>query len=253
MEGEIWAALAALTAMEIVLGIDNIVFISLLAGKLPIQEQAKARLWGLGLAMFSRIALLFSLVWVMSLTQPLFAIWQRGISGRDLILLAGGVFLVVKSTKEIHEKMEEVQHLAVNPSIRLSKEKPGFLNVLAQIIILDIVFSLDSVITAVGMANQFWVMAAAIVIAVLVMMVFSNMISKFINENPPVKVLALAFLLLVGVVLMAEGLGQEIPKGYVYAAMAFSMFVEFLNIKMSARKPSPLMQEIKREAQGKRL
>lgn len=248
INGEILAALFTLTALEIVLGIDNIVFISILSGKLPARQQAQARVLGLGLAMVSRIALLFSLVWVMSLTKPLFAVMAHDFSGRDLILLGGGLFLVAKSTKEIHERVQEVEIDATGAGSGKGRKQPNFMSVLVQIMILDIIFSLDSVITAVGMANQTWVMVTAIVIAVLVMMAFSNLISRFIHEHPPVKVLALAFLLMVGVLLMAEGFGQHIPKGYIYAAMAFSIFVEFLNMRMATRKPPAVLEDVPEEA-----
>lgn len=234
---ELLAALITLTALEIVLGIDNIIFISILAGKLPVQQQASARLAGLGLAMGTRIMLLFSLVWVMNLTKPLFGVLGHPVAGRDLILIGGGLFLIAKSTHEIHEKVQDVaEH---QPSMKAMK-KPSYVGALVQIALLDIVFSLDSVITAVGMANEIWIMVTAIVIAVGVMMVFSGWVSDFIEQNPTIKMLALAFLLLIGVVLMAEGFHQHISKGYIYSAMAFSAFVELLNMKTRKRVDAPV-------------
>lgn len=231
-------ALVTLTALEVVLGIDNIIFISILTGKLPAQEQGRARTIGLALAMLSRIALLFSLNWVMSLTAPLFVILNRAISGRDLILLVGGLFLIGKSTHEIHEKLEgESGHSAT--AIRAS-----FASILIQIMLLDIVFSLDSVITAVGMANRIGIMITAVVIAVGFMMLFSGAISTFVHNHPTIKMLALSFLLLIGVMLVAEGFHQHIPKGYVYFAMAFSVFVEMLNMKVG-RHNAPVPVELR--------
>jgi len=229
-DGEIWAALLSLTAMEIVLGIDNIIFISILSSRLPEHQQAKARVLGLAFAMLTRIALLCSLAWVMSLTQPLFALKGHEFSGRDVLLLAGGAFLVAKATKEIHSRIEHDEE-AVSTGVY-----PSFIGVLIQIAILDMVFSLDSVITAVGMVDQIWVMVVSVIIAVLIMMLFSEAVSKFIHRFPTVKMLALSFLLLIGVVLAAEGLGQHINKTYIYAAMAFSIFVETLNLAATARK-----------------
>lgn len=235
---EAWAALVTLTALEIVLGIDNIIFISILSSKLPVHQQASARLIGLGLAMGTRILLLFSLVWVMGLTKPLFPLFGQDISGRDLILLGGGLFLIAKSTHEIHEKVQDVSEH--HSSVRVGKV-PSYMSALVQIALLDIVFSLDSVITAVGMVDEIPIMVTAIVIAVATMMVFSGWVSDFIDRNPTIKMLALSFLLLIGVVLMAEGFGQHIPKGYIYSAMAFSAFVEFLNMKV--RKPTNVALE----------
>jgi predicted tellurium resistance membrane protein TerC len=228
---ESWAALLTLTALEIVLGIDNIVFISILAGKLPQDQQARARTIGLALAMGMRILLLLSIAWVMGLTRPLFAVLGQEISGRDLILMLGGLFLLWKSTREIHERLEGP---AGHGAIR--KAPVTFLGVLVQIALLDIVFSLDSVITAIGMANQIPVMVAAIVIAVLFMMFSAGAVSAFVERHPTVKMLALSFLLLIGVALVAEGFDHHIPKGYIYFAMAFSVFVEMLNLRI--RKPS---------------
>lgn len=235
MGPEDFIALATLTLLEIVLGIDNIIFISILTGRLPAESQPRARMLGLAMAMLSRIGLLFSLTWVMGLTRPLFEVFQREISGRDLILFLGGLFLLAKSTHEIHEKLEgeEAQHQA-------SKRKAGFGSIILQIMILDVVFSLDSVITAVGMSDQIWIMITAVMIAVGFMMVFSGAISDFVHRHPTVKMLALSFLLLIGVSLVAEGFHHHIPKGYIYFAMAFSVFVEMLNLKSHAPKASPV-------------
>ncbi|UFS70997.1 TerC family protein [Geomonas sp. RF6] len=226
-----WLALITLTALEVVLGIDNIIFISIQAGKLPAHQREKARLLGLGLAMFIRIALLFSLAWLMGLTDPLFTVLQAEISGRDLILISGGLFLIWKSTMEIHEKLEGGgDHMT-------ARAAASFGSVIVQILLLDIVFSLDSIITALGMANQLAVMVAAVVIAVGFMMGFSGMISAFVERHPTVKMLALSFLLLIGVALIGDGLDMHIPKGYIYFAMAFSVLVEMLNLR--ARKTNP--------------
>jgi predicted tellurium resistance membrane protein TerC len=229
-----WIALATLVALEIVLGIDNIVFISILAGKLPDAQQGRARRLGLGAAMVTRILLLFSISWVIGLTQPFFSILGFDISGRDLILLIGGLFLLAKSTREIHERLEgEEDHREV-------KAIPSFSGVITQIALLDIVFSLDSVITAVGMANQLWVMITAVVVAVVIMMFASGGISTFVNRHPTVKMLALSFLLLIGFSLVVESLHIHIPKGYIYFAMGFSVFVEFLNLRARSRKSKPV-------------
>jgi predicted tellurium resistance membrane protein TerC len=230
---EIWVALVTLTALEVVLGIDNIVFISILAGKLPPEEQGKARTVGLALAMITRILLLVSISWVIGLTRPLFTLFEEEVSGRDLILLGGGLFLLGKATFEIHEKLEG--HSG-NVSVRVA---PRFYSVIGQIIALDIVFSLDSVITAVGTADEVGVMIAAVMIAVGVMLVAAAPISSFVEKHPTVKMLALSFLLLIGMSLVAEGLDQHIPKGYIYFAMAFSVFVEMLNLRLRARQPTP--------------
>lgn len=239
---EAWISLLTLTVLEIVLGIDNIVFISILAGKLPAHKQKKARTVGLGLAMITRVMLLFSLSWVMRLTTPLFNIgdmigvtnteWleKMAISGRDLILLIGGLFLIYKSTHEIHNKLEGDEEDEVKGKAQ------SFAGIIVQILILDIVFSLDSVITAVGMADHIEIMVAAVVIAVGIMMISASAISDFVNNHPTVKMLALSFLLLIGVSLLAEGLDQHIPKGYIYFAMAFSVLVEMLNLKMKSGK-----------------
>jgi predicted tellurium resistance membrane protein TerC len=223
----VWLALATLTALEIVLGIDNIIFISILVGRLPAALQARARTIGLSLAMIMRVALLFSLTWIMRLTEPLFTVIGQEISGRDLILILGGLFLIAKSTHEIHAKLEgEVEKKGAG---RIMASYGG---VLIQIMLLDIVFSLDSVITAIGMANELWVMVAAVVIAVGIMMLAAGPVSEFVHHRPTVKMLALAFLLLIGVTLMAEGFDQHISKGYIYFAMAFSVFVEMLNLRL---------------------
>ena len=230
---ETWIALITLTVLEVVLGIDNIVFISILAGKLPGEDQRRARTVGLALAMVMRILLLLSLTWIMRLTRPLFSIGAHPFSGRDLILLAGGLFLLWKSTREIHDKLEG------EAGSQNVKGRVTFNGVIVQIALLDMVFSLDSVITAVGMARQLGVMIAAIVIAVGVMLLAAESISNFVHRHPTVKMLALSFLLLIGVTLMADGLGQHIPKGYVYFAMGFSVFVESLNLRL-LRKAAPV-------------
>jgi predicted tellurium resistance membrane protein TerC len=228
-----WIALATLTALEIVLGIDNIVFISILSDKLPHEQRARARVLGLAVAMIGRVALLLSLAWIMRLTTDLFSVAGRGLSGRDLILLAGGLFLIGKSTYEIHDKMEGGSHRGeVGP-------RPSFASVILQIMLLDLVFSLDSVITAVGMADHVPVMVLAVVIAVAVMMLSAGAIAGFISRHPTIKMLALSFLLLIGVMLVAEGFDQHVPKGYVYSAMAFSLFVEMLNIRSRRHDPMP--------------
>jgi len=231
-------SLATLTALEIVLGIDNIIFIAILVGRLPEHQRDKARIFGLALAMITRIMLLLSLFWIMKLTNPLFTVFAQEISGRDLILILGGLFLLVKSTNEIHADIEE----SGEEEKDLVKSAKGYFNTLIQIAILDIVFSLDSVITAVGMANNILVMILAVVIAVGVMMFASKSISLFIENNPTIKILALAFLILVGVALIAEGFDLHISKAYIYFAMAFSLAVESVNIytrkKKSRRKVS---------------
>jgi len=245
---QIWISLITLTVLEIVLGIDNIIFISIMAAKLPVDQQKKARQIGLALAMITRVLLLLSLTWIMTLTKPLFSMgdwigitdpeWLQKltISGRDLILIIGGLFLIYKSTTEIHEKLEGEEHAVETKAV------VTFSGVIVQILILDVVFSLDSVITAVGMADHIGVMIAAVIIAVAVMMVSAGGISNFVNKHPTVKMLALSFLLLIGVSLLAEGFEQHIPKGYVYFAMAFSVLVEMLNLKTkkSAKQPVQL-------------
>ena len=228
---EAWIAFVTLTALELVLGIDNIVFISILAGKLKRDQQKRARTVGLALAMITRIALLLSLSWIIRLTAPLFTTMGQEISGRDLILLLGGLFLLAKSTHEIHQKLEGEEGHA---SARVS---PSFSSVIVQILILDLVFSLDSVITAVGMVKEIPIMIAAVVVAVIFMMFFAGPISAFVDRHPTVKMLALSFLLLIGVTLIAEGFDQHISKGYIYFAMAFSVFVEMLNLRTRKSKP----------------
>ena len=233
-----WIALLTLTVLEIVLGIDNIVFISILAGRLRKQDRARARRLGLFLAMFIRIALLVSITWVMGLTAPLFSLFRQEISGRDLILLIGGLFLIAKSTREIHENLEGEESHGV------AVAAASFVSVIVQILMLDVVFSLDSVITAVGMAEHVSIMIAAVMIAVGVMLVSSGAISDFVERHPTVKMLALSFLLLIGVSLLAEGFGQHIPKGYIYFAMAFSMFVETINLRVRGKtRPVHLHQQ----------
>jgi predicted tellurium resistance membrane protein TerC len=227
---QIWIGLFTLTALEIVLGIDNIVFISLLAGRLPAASQSRARQTGLSLAMGVRILLLLSISWIMGLTRPLLSVAGFDVTGRAIILIAGGLFLLAKSTREIHHKLEEVdEHGAF-------RTPPSFAAVLVQILLLDIIFSLDSVITAVGMVDHVGVMIAAIVLAVGVMMVFAGAVSRFVDRHPTLKMLALSFLLLIGMNLIADGLGFHIPKGYTYFAMGFSVFVEMLNLKLRKKK-----------------
>ncbi|MCC6866167.1 MAG: TerC family protein [Ignavibacteria bacterium] len=228
-------ALLTLVALEIVLGIDNIIFISILAGKLPTDKQKKARLAGLAAAMIMRVLLLFSLSLIMKLTFPLFTVFSEEISGRDLILIAGGLFLIAKSTYEIHEKLEGDDHQKST-----GKKSVSFASTIVQIMILDIVFSLDSVITAIGMTNLLWIMIAAVVISVIFMMFTSGAVSDFVHKHPTVKILALSFLLLIGVTLLAEGFDQHISKGYIYFAMAFSVFVEMINIKIRSKSSVPV-------------
>ena len=232
-----WIALATLTILEIVLGIDNIVFISILAGKLRVEDRARARKIGLSLAMFIRIALLWSITWVMRLTTPWFVTFGKEISGRDMILLVGGLFLIAKSTHEIHDKLEGEEGHGT------AKAAASFVGIIIQILLLDIVFSLDSVITAVGMADDLAVMVLAVIISVGVMLLSAGAISDFVDHHPTVKMLALSFLLLIGVSLIGEGLDQHIPKGYIYFAMGFSIFVEMINLRVRARaKPVHLHQ-----------
>ena len=225
-----WIALFTLTSLEIVLGIDNIVFITILAGKLPPSDQHRARQLGLGAAMLTRILLLLSISWIMGLTQPLFTFLENPLSGRDLILLVGGMFLIWKATREIHEKVEGEEDHESRPA------PVSFSSVILQIMLLDIVFSLDSVITAVGMADDIGVMISAVVISVAIMMFAAKSVGDFVQRHPTVKMLALAFLILIGVNLMAEGWHFHIPKGYVYFAMAFAVFVEMLNLRVSKKK-----------------
>jgi predicted tellurium resistance membrane protein TerC len=226
---EIIIALVTLTFLEIVLGVDNVIFISILSGKLPAAQRKRARRVGLLAAMGMRLLLLFSIAWMAQLTSPLFDVFSRPVSGRDLILILGGLFLLAKATYEIHDKLEgEEGHAS-------SKVAASFASVITQVMLLDVVFSLDSVITAIGMAEELWVMVVAVVVAVLVMMAAAEPISAFVEVHPTVKVLALSFLLLIGVSLIADGFGQHIPKGYIYFAMGFSVFVEMINIRVRGR------------------
>lgn len=229
---EIWISLLTLTLLEVVLGIDNIVFISILAGKLPVDQQRKARRLGLGLALITRVLLLCGLAWMTKLTAPLFSVSGHGVSGRDLILIVGGLFLLYKATHEIHGKLEGEDGGLTR------KLAPAFSAVILQILLLDIVFSLDSVITAVGMVKELGVMIAAVIIAVVFMLFFSDYISSFIDKHPTLKVLALSFLLMIGGTLVMEGCGKEVHKGYIYFAMAFSAVVETLNIRMRTKRAS---------------
>jgi predicted tellurium resistance membrane protein TerC len=229
-----WIALATLLALEIVLGVDNVVFISVLASKLPPEQQARARTLGLSLALITRILLLLSLSWIVRLTAPLFTVMGQELSGRDLILLAGGLFLLAKATHEMHQQLEgEVGSTS-------ARVRPTFAAVIVQILLLDVVFSLDSVITAVGMVDEIAIMVAAVVLAMGFMLAFAGRIGSFVNRHPTVKMLALAFLLLIGVTLVADGLGQHISKGYIYFAMAFSVFVEVLNLKVRRARTAPV-------------
>jgi predicted tellurium resistance membrane protein TerC len=223
---EIALSILTLTAMEIVLGIDNIVFISILVARVPGDKRESTRKLGIFLALFMRLILLFSITWVMQLTSPLFTVLDHAISGRDIILLLGGMFLIGKSTFEIHHKVE-----AEKDSVNIHTAAKSVKSILFQIILLDIVFSLDSVITAVGMVNQIWIMVVAMVISMIVMLISAKSIGDFVENNPTVKILALSFLLLIGVMLVAEGMGQHISKGYIYFAMAFSLTVELLNMR----------------------
>lgn len=231
---DIWIALLTLTTLEIVLGIDNIIFISILAGRLPESQRERARLLGLGAALITRILLLLSINWVIGLEDSLFDISGHHFSGRDLILLGGGFFLIYKATTEIHAKLEGEEHHE-----QAGGKVASFAGVIFQIMLLDIVFSLDSVITAVGMADDIEVMIAAVIIAVLVMLVLSGPLSEFVQRHPTVKMLALSFLLMIGFSLVAEGWHYHIPKGYIYAAMGFSVLVEILNLRAKAAKPQP--------------
>jgi predicted tellurium resistance membrane protein TerC len=232
---QIWIAFITLTVLELVLGIDNVIFISILSGRLPAAQQPRARLIGLSLALIMRVILLFSLTWVMTLTQPIFTLLRQEVSGRDLILLIGGLFLIAKSTHEIHGSLEGEEGGGSR------KAYAGFTAVIIQIMLLDIVFSLDSVITAVGMVSNIWIMISAVVVSIIAMMLFAGSIGAFVQRHPTIKMLALAFLLLIGVTLIAEGMHQHISKGYIYFAMAFSVFVEFLNMRLRKRsKPVEL-------------
>lgn len=233
---EIWIALLTLTILEIVLGVDNIIFISILSGKLPADQQKNARQLGLALAMITRVGLLASMSWIVSLTKPFINIGEViHLSGRDLILLGGGIFLIAKATHEIHDKLEGGEEHGEQ-----GKAKPSFWGTIIQILLLDIVFSLDSVITAVGMAKDLWVMITAVIIAVIIMLFAAGAISDFVNRHPTIKMLALSFLLLIGFTLTMEGFHQEIPKGYIYFAMGFSVLVELLNLRMRRPKNAPV-------------
>ncbi|MBA2369350.1 MAG: TerC family protein [Candidatus Protochlamydia sp.] len=223
-------AFITLCALELVLGIDNIIFISIISDRLPEKERKKARVLGLSLAVFTRIALLLSLSWVMSLTTPLITIYKLELSGRDIILLVGGLFLIAKSTHEIHQKLESEEET------NILRKNSSFLFVLFQILLLDIVFSLDSVITAVGMVDEIAIMVAAILVSTAIMLIASSSISRFVDQHPTLKILALSFLVLIGFTLIAEGFDTHIPKGYIYFAMAYALLVEFLNIKLRKKK-----------------
>ncbi len=225
-EPESWMALLTLFSLEVVLGIDNIIFIAILTAKLPAERQGSARTIGLALALITRIALLFSLAWLSRLTEPIFTVYGKSFAGRDLIFIIGGLFLLAKSTREIHARMEGEEHDPDKP-----RGGPSYASILVQIMLLDMVFSLDSIITAVGMVDEISIMVAAVVLAVIVMMFASGGISRFVERHPTIKMLALSFLLLIGVTLIAEGWGQHVSKGYIYFAMGFSLFVEFLNIR----------------------
>ncbi len=232
---DVWVALITLTALEIVLGIDNVIFISILADRLPPSQRRNARLVGLSLAMFMRIGLLLTINWIANLTEPLFSIFSKEFSGRDLILLFGGLFLIYKAVTEIHSKLEGPESHG-----GASQGSTTFAAVIIQILLLDIVFSLDSVITAVGMAEDIEVMITAVVIAVMVMLVASGPLSEFVSKHPTVKMLALSFLLLIGMTLVAEGWGLHIPKGYIYSAMAFAVLVEILNLRVKGSTAEPV-------------
>ena len=243
LDPQIWLAFVTLTALEIVLGIDNIIFLAILVGRLPLAQQPRARVIGLAMAMVMRILLLLSLTWVLKLTAPLFEVWGEAISGRDLILLGGGAFLLYKSTVEIHNSLESAEE---------AQQRQGtasFFSIVVQIAVIDIVFSFDSVITAVGLVEHVSVMIAAIIVAVLVMMVAAERISHFVDEHPTIKMLALSFLTMIGVTLIAEGLDLHIPKGYIYFAMAFSVFVEMLNLRVRKKRvPIQLHKAMSEEA-----
>jgi len=234
LDPQVWLAFLTLTALEIVLGIDNIIFISILVGRLPPPQRTMARNLGLGAAMFTRIALLLSLTWIMGLTRPLITVWELGVSGRDMILFAGGAFLIAKSTMEIHASLEGSETDTAAPA------HASFWSVIIQIAIIDIVFSLDSVITAVGLVDEVAVMIAAIVMAVLVMIAAAGAVSGFVDRHPTIKMLALSFLILIGVALVGEAMGLHIPKGYIYFAMAFSVAVEMLNIRLRRARARPV-------------
>jgi predicted tellurium resistance membrane protein TerC len=245
---QVWIAFFTLTVLELVLGIDNVIFISILSGKLPADQQPRARLIGLSLALIMRILLLLSLSWIIGLTAPLFSLFHHEFSGRDLVLLIGGLFLIAKSTHEIHGSLEGEEGSGSR------RTYPGFTSVIIQIMLLDIVFSLDSVITAVGMVNNIWIMISAVVVSIIAMMFFAGPIGAFVQRHPTVKMLALAFLLLIGVTLVAESFEQHIPKGYIYFAMAFSVFVEMLNIRLRKKsKPVELHNPYSAEDEARAL
>ena len=232
---DIWMSFLTLCVLEIILGIDNIIFISIISQKLPKEQQGKARTWGLAFALITRILLLLSITWIMQLKSALFTVFDNDISGRDIILILGGLFLIYKSVNEIHEKIEN----AAQPEMKDLK-KVTFWSVISQIILIDIIFSLDSVITAVGMADHVEVMIAAVIVSVIIMMLAINKISSFVDENPTIKVLALSFLIMIGLALLADGLDFHIPKGYIYFSMAFALMVEAVNITISKRKRKSL-------------
>ena len=236
LDPQIWASLLTLTVLEIVLGIDNLIFISIVAGRLPGHMQARARTVGLSLALIMRLALLASISWLVGLTAPVFSVLGHGVSWRDLILAGGGLFLLYKGTKEIHELVEGPEEGETSQDAR---RKVSFASVIGQIIMLDIVFSLDSVITAVGMADNLWVMSTAVLVAVVIMLFASGTVANFVNRHPSVKMLALSFLLLIGMVLVADGMGFHVPKGFIYAAMGFSVAVESLNLLARKKRQSP--------------
>ncbi len=240
---EAWIAFLTLLALELVLGVDNVIFISILAGKLPAAQRQRARTVGLAVAVISRVALLFSLSWIVGLTQPLFTIpaFNFQVAGRDIILLAGGLFLLAKATLEIHQRLEGAEGHAS------ASVKASFTNVIVQILLLDVVFSLDSVITAVGMVNEIPIMVAAVLVAAGLMMVSAGPISNFVERHPTIKMLALSFLLLIGFTLVADGLHQHIPKGFIYFAMGFSVFVEMLNLRASRVAPVKLHEPYVKE------
>ncbi|RRN59218.1 TerC family protein [Pseudoxanthomonas sp. SGNA-20] len=231
---ETWIALATLTALELVLGIDNIIFISILAGRLPPEQRNRARRLGIAAAAITRLGLLFTIAWIIGLTRPLFELFGHAFSWRDLILIGGGLFLIAKATHEIHQKIEGAGLAEEGPN--LARAATSFGGVILQIMVLDIVFSLDSIITAVGMVDERWVMATAILISIVFMIGFAGPIGDFVERHPTVKVLALSFLIMIGLVLIADGFGQHIPKGYIYAAMAFSVFVELINLWIRRRE-----------------
>lgn len=234
MQPATWLALFTLTALELVLGIDNVIFISILVDKLPPHQRERARRIGLFLAMFMRIALLFLLSWIVGLTAPMFSVLEHPISGRDLILIAGGLFLIWKSTKEVHQLLEGEEGEASNGV------KAKFGAVLFQIILIDLVFSLDSIITAVGMVDEVAIMVAAVVLSVGLMLCFASAIGRFVSAHPTIKMLALSFLFVIGTVLMADGFGHHVPKGYIYSALAFSLMVEWLNLRYRTRRRAPV-------------